>query len=195
MAGALFSTLVLPVGMAFLIYYWPPERTTIRFLIVAVLLPGLVASCFYMWLLAITERDAANSLKQSNETMWKNLDLIGKLINRLKELGAETQTYAQELEEARNDLAELQSKAPRGRPGKVISMPTAGGQAISKPITDPAVMAYLIQLQEAKERRELAQVCKENPWGGPAIYESTARGWLDRYRDEISAARNSGNYS
>lgn len=120
----------------------------------------------------------------------------------IRTLPLDKQDYASRIAALQSDLEAMIDYRfgifPRrgpGRPAGVISIPTANGQAINQPIKDQAVMAYLLRLQEAKARGELAQACNENPWGGSAIPESTARDWLKRYQADIDDARNSGNYS
>lgn len=142
-------------------------------------------------------KEAIDIARQLEKELNKSLELGNNLVETENKSLDELMQYIGFLEQAAAEVQEQLQSAPRkrGRPSSVITFPGADGKGINKPITDPATMAYLIRLQEAKERGELTQALTENPYKGPAIPETTARDWLRRYKGEISAARNSGNYS
>jgi hypothetical protein len=187
LVGWLFCLFVLP---ALLVRYIKP--TGPLGLYIVMILPAALVS----WL--VGKFFASDAIK-ANKAAQEAYEGWGRAVDQLESLATHLDSLRDATNEIRAEIDAYQAseakRNPRGRPAGVVSIPTQGGQASNKPITDPAVMAYLIQLQDAKARGELAQAIKANPWGSLEIPESTARHWLRRYASEITAARNSGNYS
>lgn len=138
-------------------------------------------------------KDAISIARDLEKTVTEAQDLTRGAITEHDREAGKLQDIQRETDRLEKELANLQKatlQRGRGRPAGVISIPTDHGKAINLTITE--AMPYLVKLSEARGRGELAQACKANPWGSPEIPEGTARGWLRRYKSEITAARNSG---